>query len=66
MCELPENKYYGTDLDWFCYDTDFGKNDMTNRIAIKSEDGHYVDKYIIKSAEDLWDYWEVETDYLKY
>ena len=25
LCELEEDPYIGTDLDWFCFETDFGR-----------------------------------------
>lgn len=25
MCELERDKIFGTDLDWFCYETNFGR-----------------------------------------
>lgn len=25
LCELEEDPYIGTDLDWFCYETNFGR-----------------------------------------
>ena len=25
LCELEEDSYIGTDLDWYCFETDFGK-----------------------------------------
>ena len=25
MCELDSNDYYGNDVDWFCFETDFGR-----------------------------------------
>lgn len=27
LSELDEDPYIGTDLDWFCYETNFGKNE---------------------------------------
>lgn len=27
ICELESDEYIGTDLDWFCFETDFGKNE---------------------------------------
>lgn len=25
LCDLEEDSYIGTDLDWFCFETDFGR-----------------------------------------
>ena len=36
LCELEENPYYGTDLDWFCYETDFGKRKDLNKVVLDS------------------------------
>ena len=27
LCELEEDPYIGTDLDWFCFETNFGNKD---------------------------------------
>jgi len=27
LCELEEDQYIGTDLDWFCFETDFGRKE---------------------------------------
>ena len=56
MCELPENRLYGTDLDWFCYDTDFGKMSQINEINVW-DNGDLLFEYTIDSPEALWDYW---------
>jgi len=63
MCDLPVNNIIGTDLDWFCWETQFGK--CNNEIAIDIDDGENYKVYIIETAEDLWNYWEKETDYLR-
>ena len=50
LCELPENPIYGTDLDWYCYETEFGKNKDFRVIT----DG--VKRWDIKDAGALYDY----------
>ena len=27
LCELEEDPYLGTELDWFCYETEFGQKE---------------------------------------
>lgn len=49
MCELEENPTYGTILDWFCYDMDFGR-DKDSKIY----DGNKT--WVINSPEILYDY----------
>lgn len=56
LCELEENPTYGTILDWFCFDMDFGK-DKDNKIF----DG--TKTWRIESPEILYDYiMEVELE----
>ena len=49
MCELEENPNYGTILDWFCFDMDFGK-DKDSKIFDGSK------TWRIESPEILYDY----------
>ena len=63
LCDLPENNLIGTDLDWFCWETEFGKHD--NVITVDIDDGDNYKAYVIETAEDLWNYWDKETDYLR-
>lgn len=49
MCELPENKLYGTDLDYYCYDLAFGKKWEPGMIKIDEKD------IPCRNAEELWD-----------
>jgi len=49
LCELEENRYFGTDLDWFVYDIDFGR----------AEGCHVYDGdrlWTISSPEILYDF----------
>ena len=62
MCDLPVNNIIGTDLDWYCWETQFGKHN--NEITIDIDDGDDCKVYAINTPEDLWDFWEKETDYL--
>lgn len=48
MCELPANYNYETLLDWWCFETDFGR--YNNEIVLGDE------AYSIKNAEELYDY----------
>lgn len=50
MCELEENDIYGTDLDWFCYDTAFGENEKFTKVY----DG--VTEWNITNPEILYDF----------
>ena len=52
MCELKENNIFGTSLDWFCYETDFGTHD--NMINIMDNGKHKI--IYINNAEDLYNY----------
>lgn len=49
MCELEETPNYGTVLDWFCFDMNFGRN-RDNKIF----DGGKT--WTINSPEILYDY----------
>lgn len=50
MCELEENDIYGTDLDWFCYDTAFGEYEEFTKVY----DG--TTEWNITSPEILYDF----------
>lgn len=50
MCELEENDIYGTDLDWFCFDTAFGENEEFTKVY----DG--ATEWNITSPEILYDF----------
>ncbi len=57
LCELEEDIYVGTTLDWFCHDTDFGRNKDMNKIF----DG--TKTWRIESPDILYDYiMEVELE----
>lgn len=52
MCELSEDPSFGTDLDWFCFETDFGKNEEMNKVYVKDCEWPWV----IKDAGILYDF----------
>jgi hypothetical protein len=52
MCELDEDPHIGTELDWFCFTTDFGKNKDYCRIY----DQETNKTWKITSPEILYDY----------
>ncbi len=52
LCEMEEDPYIGTDLDWFCFETDFGrKKDMC-----KVFDTETSRTWRIETPETLYDY----------
>ena len=52
-CELEEeDAHYGTDLDWFCYETDFGRK--KDYCKIYDQDSGLT--WTIESPEILYDY----------
>ena len=52
MCELEVDELYGSDLDWFCYDTKFGTDkDMNKVYDIKTSR-----TWRIESPEILYDF----------
>ena len=51
MCELEEDPLFGTDLDYFCWELDFGRK--WEEGIIKDEDGNDIR---LKTSEDLWNY----------
>ena len=52
MCELREDPFIGTDLDWFCFVTDFGRNEEMRKVY----DPHKEWPWDINSPEILYDY----------
>lgn len=50
MCELEENDIYGTDLDWFCFETKFGTDEDFTKVY---DD---VTEWNITSPEILYDF----------
>lgn len=52
LCDLEVDEYIGTDLDWFCFETDFGKREDLYKIYDK-ETGR---TWRIESPEILYDY----------
>ena len=52
MCELKEDRVMGTWLDWFCYETDFGKDNTVNCVYDK-DTGEICER--ITNAEKLYD-----------
>ena len=58
LCDLPEDKYAGTILDWFVFDTDFGSDDEMN--IIRCSDSNK--KWKINSPEVLYDYIKKEKE----
>ena len=58
MCELKEDPRYGTTLDWFCWETEFGKRADMRVIQMSDETS-----WDITNAGILYDYlmkYEVE------
>lgn len=52
LCELEEDPYIGTDLDWFCFETDFGRR----KDMCKVFDHETSRTWRIESPEILYDY----------
>ena len=52
LCELEEDPYIGTDLDWFCFETDFGRR----KDMCKVFDHETSRTWHIESPEILYDY----------
>ena len=52
LCELDEDPYIGTDLDWFCFETDFGRR----KDMCKVFDHETSRTWRIESPEILYDY----------
>ena len=51
MCELDKNALYGSTLDWFCYDADFGRNEKCN--GVYDNEGELL--YRVTNAEELYE-----------
>ena len=54
MCEMHEDDTYGTSLDWYCYETNFGRNEHLNYITIHDAAG-VEHKRTIDTPEKLYD-----------
>lgn len=54
MCELDENIYGGSVLDWYCFETDFGKID--NILRWNYLDTDKVIETRITTPEDLYNF----------
>ena len=52
LCEIEVDELYGSDLDWFCFDTKFGTNKDMNKIY-DTETGR---TWRIESPEILYDF----------
>ena len=52
VCELEEDSLYGSDLDWFCFDTKFG----TDKDMYKIYDTETGRTWRIESPEILYDF----------
>lgn len=48
MCDLDETLEYGTDLDYYCYELDFGRKWKPGMITIDGKD------IPCRNAEELW------------
>lgn len=51
MFSLEETNLFGSDIDYFCYDLDFGRN--PNDLWIEDNEGN---KFVWKDAGELYDY----------
>ena len=52
LAELPEDYWFGNMLDWYCFETDFGRNEKENKIQ-RVDNGATVR---INSPEALYDF----------
>ena len=52
VCDLEVDANYGTDLDWFCYETDFGRR----KDYCKVYDQETGRTWTIETPEILYDY----------
>lgn len=52
LCELEEDPYIGTDLDWFCFETDFGRR----KDMCKVFDHETSRTWTIESPDILYDF----------
>lgn len=56
LCELPENDYIGTDLDWFCYETDFGRKKDYCRVEVQDCNTNSKKTWTIETPDILYDF----------
>lgn len=54
LCELDEDNWMGTTLDWYCFETEFGRRNVT--IYVKDTRTDQVYELKIKNAAALYDY----------
>lgn len=52
LCELEEDSIYGSDLDWFCFETDFGRR----KDMCKVFDTNTGNTWTIETPETLYDF----------
>ena len=52
LCELETDPYVGTDLDWFCFETDFGEKKDYCKVFDK-DTGH---TWTIETPDILYDF----------
>lgn len=52
LCELEEDPYVGTDLDWFCFETDFGEKKDYCKVFDKDTSHTWT----IETPETLYDF----------
>jgi hypothetical protein len=52
LCELEVDDLYGSDLDWFCFETNFGQKEDMNKVY-DTETGR---TWRIESPEILYDF----------
>lgn len=52
LCELEEDPHVGTDLDWFCFETDFGRKKDYCKVYDKFTDRTWR----IETPETLYDF----------
>lgn len=56
MCELAGTFEYGTDLDYYCYELDFGRKWKPGMITFNDKD------IPCRNSEELWDLIMMEGD----
>lgn len=52
LCELEEDPYVGSDLDWFCYETNFGRREDMCKVY----DVHTGHVWTITTPDILYDF----------
>ena len=52
LCELPDDPHYGNDLDWFCFECDFGRDETMNKIYSANKSSPWY----IKDSSTLYDF----------